>query len=53
MIKGMIVVEMPENCRDCDFFGQFCKITGTKVWYDQDGRVDDCPIQEYIESNET
>ena len=50
MAKGMISIpEIPEHCRDCDYFGQFCKITGTKVWYNKDGRAKDCPIKEIPE----
>lgn len=50
MSKGIIIVsEVPTHCRDCDYFGQFCKITGTKTWYNKNGREDDCPIRELPE----
>lgn len=48
--KGIIIVsEVPTHCRDCDYFGQFCKITGTKTWYNKNGREDDCPIRKLTE----
>lgn len=47
MGKGIIVIpEIPEHCRDCNYFGYHCKITGTKVSYNKDGRAHDCPIQD-------
>ncbi len=45
MAKGIIVVDVPENCRDCDYFGTLCKITNKKChYYNEDGRPDWCPI---------
>ena len=47
MAKGIIVVDVPENCRDCDYFGMLCKITNKKCHYhNEDGRPDWCPIKE-------
>lgn len=43
--KGIIIVsEVPTHCRECDYFSMFCKITGTRLYYDKDGRMDNCPI---------
>lgn len=57
MSKGVIIVpEVPTHCRECDYFSMFCKITGTRLYYDKDGRMDNCPIRalpDYIHSGNT
>lgn len=57
MSKGVIIVpELPTNCRECDYFSMFCKITGTRLYYNKDGRENDCPIKalpDYIHSGNT
>lgn len=46
MSKGIIVVDMPQNCGDCKYFGLKCKITDEKCnKYNQDGKPDWCPIK--------
>lgn len=46
MAKGIIVVDMPENCRDCEYFGMLCKITNEKCHYcGENGKPDWCPIK--------
>lgn len=45
MTKGIIVVDVPEHCRDCNYFGTLCKITNKKChYYNKKGRPDWCPI---------
>lgn len=47
MNKGIILLDTPENCRDCKYFGLMCKITDKKCdRYNQDGKPDWCPIKE-------
>lgn len=46
MSKGIILLDMPENCRDCEYFGLTCKITEEKCnRYNQNGKPDWCPIR--------
>lgn len=46
MSKGIILLDMPENCRDCKYFGLTCKIIEEKCnRYNQDGKPDWCPIK--------
>lgn len=50
MSKGYILVDVPENCRDCEFFGFACRITNEKCkCYNEDGKPDWCPIRELPE----
>lgn len=45
MSKGVIVMDIPNNCRDCKYFGLVCKITGERCnRYNQDKRPEWCPI---------
>ena len=55
MAKAIVVMEMPENCRDCGYFGFICRLTGTSPRFYGDGRVDNCPLiglPEKIKSND-
>ena len=57
MKKGLIIANLPEHCRDCDFYGIRCKITGEMCkYYNEDGRPEGCPILElpnYIHEGNT
>ena len=57
MKKGIIIANLPEHCRDCDFYGIRCKITGEMCkYYKEDGRPEGCPILElpnYIHEGNT
>lgn len=47
MKKGMIITNLPEHCRDCDFYGIKCRITNEMCkYYSENGRPESCPIQE-------
>ena len=47
MKKGMIITNLPEHCRDCDFYGIKCRITGEMCkYYSENGRPESCPIRE-------
>lgn len=53
-MKGYIETEMPDNCRDCKYFGLLCKITGCSCnRYDQDGKPKACPIKPVQEAGST
>lgn len=46
MSKGFVLVDIPENCINCEYFGLMCKITGEKCnRYNKDGKPDWCPIR--------
>ena len=42
-MKAVLIIDMPENCRNCDFFGFTCKLTKTRCNYSDEGRNEDCP----------
>lgn len=43
--NAVILTAMPKNCRECEYFGLNCRITGEPCRrYDQDGRPASCPI---------
>lgn len=45
MKKGVLIIDLPENCRDCPYFSYNCKLTNKKCnWYNEDGRHEDCPL---------
>lgn len=45
MNKAVLVVDMPENCRDCQYFGHQCRITQEKCnQYNESGRHENCPL---------
>lgn len=44
-MKAVLIIDMPENCRNCDFFGFTCKLTKTRCNYSDEGRNEDCPLQ--------
>ena len=47
MKKGIIITNLPEHCRDCDFYGIKCRITGEMCkYYSENGRPESCPIRE-------
>ena len=53
MSKGIIAVDIPENCRDCKYFGFVCKITGERCnRYNQDKRPVWCPIRSIPEKKD-
>lgn len=44
-MKGALIFDMPDNCRDCPYFSYHCKLTNKKCnWYGEDGRHEDCPL---------
>lgn len=46
MKKAVLVIDLPENCRDCEFFGYECRLTrGRCNWYNQSGRHETCPLR--------
>lgn len=46
MSKGVILMDIPNNCRDCKYFGFVCKITGERCnRYNQDERPVWCTIR--------
>lgn len=47
MKKAVLIIDLPENCRDCPFFGYECRLTRNRCnWYNEDGRHETCPLQE-------
>lgn len=47
--KGIIEVDVSQNCRECKYFGFDCKITGEKCnYFNEDGRPETCPIKPII-----
>lgn len=50
MKKGIIITNLPEHCRDCDFYGIRCRITNEMCkYYSESGRPEGCPIREVPE----
>lgn len=50
MSKAVLVMDMPENCRDCNYFGLTCKLMNKKCnYFNEDGRAKDCPLRELPE----
>lgn len=46
MKKAALIIDMPENCRDCQFFGYECRLTRDRCnWYNQSGRHEACPLR--------
>lgn len=47
MKKAVLIIDLPENCRDCPYFGYNCTLTREKCnWYNEDGRHATCPLRE-------
>ncbi len=45
--KAVLVMDMPENCRDCPYFGFTCRLTREKGnWFNDEGRHNTCPLKE-------
>ena len=45
-MEAMLITEMPENCRDCPYFGLKCKLTDDICnWFNEDGRHKSCPLR--------
>ena len=42
-MKGIVLTDFPENCRECKFSNFRCKLTGQKC-NRKSGRPDGCPI---------
>lgn len=46
MKKAALIIDMPENYRDCQFFGYECRLTRERCnWYNQSGRHEACPLR--------
>lgn len=45
-MEAILIIDMPENCRDCPYFGFNCKLTNEKCnWFNEDGRHKSCPLR--------
>lgn len=45
--KAALIIELPENCRDCPYFAYHCKLTNKKCnFYSDNGRHESCPLYE-------
>lgn len=43
MSKAILVMDMPDKCGECEYFGFKCKLTNEKCnWYHEDGRPGHC-----------
>lgn len=50
MSKAVLVMDMPDNCRDCEYFGFPCRLTNMKCnWFSENGRNKNCPLRELPE----
>lgn len=54
MSKATLIIDMPDSCRDCEFFGLSCKLTNKKCnHYDENGRAGHCPLSLLPEKDNT